>query len=113
MRQVEENLKAGTGVEKPGGTDGSPASHTFANLFKNHMAPNWPYPMSRDIPPSKLQLPPLYSLLWCLRIVGKQSWVCAGIQLFVSCEAIGKSLKLPDLQFPCLYNGDNNGIHIL
>lgn len=33
--------KAGTEVENSGDTDGSPASHTFANFLKDHMAPYW------------------------------------------------------------------------
>lgn len=41
MRQVEEGIKAGAGVEKSGDPDGSPVSHTFAKLLNNHMAPNW------------------------------------------------------------------------
>lgn len=51
--------KGGAEVEKSGDPDGSPPSHTFANLFQNHMAPNWlcPQPLFMYIFPRDSPFP--------------------------------------------------------
>lgn len=36
---MEEDIKAGAEVEKSGDPDGSPVSHTFANVFKKPHGP--------------------------------------------------------------------------